>query len=79
MWKRALRNQGISQFTISSSGAEGHVVQIRVPTLSGDEEIQNLQNGLEAELSQIYPEMDTETATASYVGPVAALRWCATP
>ena len=67
----ALRNQGISQFTISSSGAEGHVVQIRVPTLSGDEEIQNLQNGLEAELSQIYPEMDTETATASYVGPVA--------
>ena len=49
----ALRNQGISQFTISSSGAEGHVVQIRVPTLSGDEEIQNLQNGLEAELSQI--------------------------
>ena len=36
-----LRNQGISQFTISSSGAEGHVVQIRVPTLSGDEEIQN--------------------------------------
>ena len=67
----ALRNQGISQFTISSSGAEGHVVQIRVPTLSGDEEIQNLQNGLEAELSQIYPDMDTETATASYVGPVA--------
>ena len=47
------------------------MVQIRVPTLSGDEEIQNLQNGLEAELSQIYPEMDTETATASYVGPVA--------
>ena len=67
----ALRNQGISQFTISSSGAEGHVVQIRVPTLSGDEEIQNLQNGLEADLSQIYPDMDIETATASYVGPVA--------
>ena len=67
----ALRNQGITQFTISSSGAEGHVVQIRVPTLSGDEEIQNLQNGLEAELSQIYHDMDTETATASYVGPVA--------
>ena len=29
------------------------------------------KNGLEAELSQIYPDMDTETATASYVGPVA--------
>ena len=67
----ALRDQGVTQFTISSSGAEGHVLQIRVPTLSGDEEIQNLQNGLEAELSQIYPDMDTETATASYVGPVA--------
>ena len=63
----ALRDQGVTQFTISSSGAEGHVLQIRVPTLSGDEEIQNLQNGLEAELSQIYPDMDTETATARLV------------
>ena len=63
----ALRDQGVTQFTISSSGAEGHVLQIRVPTLSGDEEIQNLQNGLEAELSQIYPDMDTETATATLV------------
>ena len=67
----ALRNQGVNQFTISASGAQGHVLQIRVPTLSGDEEIQTLQNGLEAELSQIYPDMDTDTATASYVGPVA--------
>ena len=29
------------------------------------------KNGLEAELSQIYPDRETETATASYVGPVA--------
>lgn len=71
MWKRlcAIRASASSPFL--PPAPEGHVVQIRVPTLSGDEEIQNLQNGLEAELSQIYPDMDTETATASYVGPVA--------
>lgn len=67
----ALRAQGINEFSISTSGAEGHQLQIRVPQLNGDDEIQNLQNGLEAELSQKYPTMDTETATASYVGPVA--------
>jgi len=42
-----------------------------VPQLSGDEEIQTLQNGLEAALIEKYPAMDTATATASYVGPVA--------
>lgn len=67
----ALRAQGVNEFTISTSGAEGRQLQIRVPQLSGDDEIQNLQNGLEAELSQKYPAMDTENATASYVGPVA--------
>ena len=46
-------------------------MQIRVPQLADDEEIQNLQNGLEETLSQKYPTMDTATATASYVGPVA--------
>ena len=67
----ALRNQGVSEFAISASGAEGSALQIRVPSLSGDDEIQTLQNGLEAELLQKYPDMDVETATASYVGPVA--------
>lgn len=67
----ALNAQGISGYTISKAGADGYQLQIRVPELSGDEEIQTLQNGLEAELSEKYPTMDTETATASYVGPVA--------
>ena len=67
----ALKNQGVNEFAISTSGEEGHVLQIRVPTLSGEGEIQTLQNGLEAELSAKYTTMDTETATASYVGPTA--------
>ncbi len=67
----ALKNQGISEFAISTSGEAGNIVQIRVPTLSGEDEIQNLQNALETELSAKYANMDTETATASYVGPIA--------
>jgi len=67
----ALKNQGISEFAISTSGENGNIVQIRVPTLSDEAEIQNLQNALEEELSAKYTNMDTETATASYVGPIA--------
>lgn len=67
----ALKNQGVNEFAVSTSGENGHVLQIRVPVLSGESEIQTLQNGLEAELSQKYPAMDTATATASYVGPTA--------
>ncbi len=67
----ALKNQGINEYAISTSGENGSIVQIRVPTLSDESEIQNLQNALEAELSAKYTSMDTETATASYVGPIA--------
>lgn len=67
----ALKNQGINEYAVSISGENGNVVQIRVPTLSDEAEIQNLQNGLEEELSAKYANMDTETATASYVGPIA--------
>ena len=67
----ALQNQGITEYAISTSGADGAIAQIRVPTLSDEGEIQNLQNALEAELSVKYTAMDTETATASYVGPIA--------
>jgi len=67
----ALKNQGVTEYNVSTSGEAGHTVQIRVPALSGDDEIQTLQNGLEAELSAKYPTMDTATATASYVGPIA--------
>ena len=67
----ALKNQGITEYSVSTSGEEGHIVQIRVPALDGEDEIQTLQNGLEAELSAKYTAMDTATATASYVGPIA--------
>ena len=69
--EEALKAQGVNEYAISVSGEEGHTVQIRVPKLSGDDEIRSLQNGLEEALSVKYPTMDTETATASYVGPVA--------
>ena len=67
----ALKNQGVTQYQISSSGADNSVLQIRIPELSGDDEIQKLQTALETELLVKYPNMDTATSTASYVGPVA--------
>lgn len=69
--KEALAKLGVEGASLSTSGAEGQILQIRVPVLESDDEIQTLQNGLEAELSAKYPSMDTQTATASYVGPVA--------
>ena len=69
--EEALKAQGIEEFVVSSVGSEGTAVQIRVPTLSDEDEVQNLQNGLETTLLEKYPNMDTDNATASYVGPVA--------
>ena len=69
--EEALKNQGVMEYSISISGENGRIAQIRIPTLNGEDEIQNLQNALEAELSAKYPAMDTATATASYVGPIA--------
>ena len=69
--EEALRSLGISEFTVSSSGTDGSGLQIRVPALNGEDEIQTLQSGLEEALLPQYPNMNTDTATASYVGPVA--------
>ncbi len=67
----ALRNQGITDYKVATSGTEGTTLSIRIPKLDSNEEIQDLQAGIEAELLQKYPDMDTENATASYVGPTA--------
>ncbi len=67
----ALSNQGLSDFKVSTSGADGTILNIRIPKLDSNEEIQVLQAGLEAELLQSYPNMDVDTSTASYVGPTA--------
>ena len=69
--EEALKTRGIEEFVVSSVGSDGTTVQIRVPTLSSEDEVQNLQNGLESVLLEKYPDMDTDNATASYVGPVA--------
>ena len=65
----AIEVQGIKEYAVSVSG-EG-TLQIRVPALGSDDEIQQLQEGLEKALAAKYPAMETATATASYVGPIA--------
>ena len=65
----AIEAQGIKEYAVSVSG-EG-TLQIRVPALGSDDEIQQLQEGLEKALAAKYPAMETATATASYVGPIA--------
>ncbi len=67
----ALRNQGLTDFKVATTGTAGTVLSIRIPSLSSDEEIQTLQDGLEAELLTKYPSMDATNATATYVGPTA--------
>lgn len=67
----ALKNQGITDFKISTTGDAGTTLSIRIPQLNNEDEIQTLQTALESELLAKYPAMDTETATASYVGPTA--------
>lgn len=67
----ALHAQGITDYNIAHSGENGEVLQLRIAQISTEAEIQHLQAGLEADLLAKYPNMDTETATANYVGPVA--------
>ena len=67
----ALRNQGLTDFKVSTSGDAGTTLSIRIPKLSSDDEIQTLQSGLETELLAKYPNMDVTNAVASYVGPTA--------
>lgn len=67
----ALRNQGITDYKVTTSGTDGTMLNIRIPKLDSNEEIQDLQAGIEEELLQKYPDMDTGNTTASYVGPTA--------
>ncbi len=67
----AIREMGITECTVSVAGEDGTTMQARIPSLDSEDEIQLLQAGLEEKLLTLYPQMDTEGATASYVGPVA--------
>lgn len=69
--EEALNGMGVSEYAISTSGEDGSLLQVRVPKLDSEDEIQQLQGTLMDALSEKYPNMDTTTATASYVGPVA--------
>lgn len=68
--EEALRSQGIAEFQISKAGKEQTELQIRIKEIS-DEGVQALRTGLEASLSEKYPQMDTQNAEVGYVGPVA--------
>ncbi|MCE5342328.1 MAG: protein translocase subunit SecF [Eubacteriales bacterium] len=67
----ALRNQGLTDFKVSTTGEAKTTLNIRIPQLNSEEEIQTLTSGLETELLAKYPTMDVEHSTASYVGPTA--------
>ncbi len=67
----ALKAIGVEEFTVSVAGENGTSMQARIPTLDNEDEIQLLQASLEEQLATQYPQMNTDTATASYVGPVA--------
>jgi preprotein translocase subunit SecF len=67
----ALNAQGITGYSIAHSGTQGQILQVRIPELATQEDIQNLQGNLETALLNKYPQLDTATATANYVGPIA--------
>lgn len=67
----ALDAQGIAGYSIAHSGPKGQVLQIRIPELASQEDIQKLQSELETSLLAKYPQLNTDTATANYVGPIA--------
>lgn len=69
--EKTLKETGIEECTVSVSGEEGSTMQARIPSLGSEDEIQLLQAALEEKLLAQYPQMETDTATASYVGPVA--------
>ncbi|MBE5793694.1 MAG: protein translocase subunit SecF [Clostridiales bacterium] len=69
--EKTLKETGIEECTVSVSGEEGTTMQARIPSLGSEDEIQLLQAALEEKLLAQYPQMETDTATASYVGPVA--------
>lgn len=67
----ALEAQGVTGYSIAHSGGQGQILQVRIPELASQEDIQSLQSGLETTLLAKYPQLNTETATANYVGPIA--------
>ena len=69
--EKVFQELAIDEFTVSVAGEAGTTMQARIPSLDSEDEIQQLQAVLEEKLAALYPRMDTDTATASYVGPVA--------
>ncbi|MCL1855345.1 MAG: protein translocase subunit SecF [Clostridia bacterium] len=69
--KNALQAQGITDHTITVSGENASVLQVRIPQLEDERRVQDLQTALENSLLPKYPRMDISTGTSNYVGPIA--------
>ena len=68
----ALKAGGVSAHTIAKAGSNGDILQIRLPAVGGEAEIQTLKTNLESALSAKYPSMDITAATVQPIGPVAS-------
>ena len=66
----ALSAQGVNGFKVSTTGAEGTELQIRIPQMEA-EQVETLRAGFEQELLAKYPTMDVVDTSISFVGPVA--------
>lgn len=65
----ALKDLGISSFTITEQGRDTNEVIIRIKEVNEDD-VQNLQANFEAAMAEKYPNM-TRSGDVNYVGPVA--------
>ena len=68
----ALKASGISGHTISKAGSNGDILQIRLPSVGGDAEIQALKASLDSALGEKYPNVDVAAATAQTIGPATS-------
>lgn len=66
----ALKNAGITTYTVTLMGQDSSEVQIRMKQKS-DTDIQIVREAIEAELLTLYPDMNVNEASVGYVGPVA--------
>lgn len=66
----ALKNAGLSTYSITVMGQNKSDLQIRIKE-QGTDDVQVLRQAIETELLEKYPQMDVQNASVGYVGPVA--------
>ena len=66
----AVSAQGVSGFKVSTTGAAGTELLIRIPQMEA-EQVEAVRAGFETVLVEKYPTMDVVDTSISFVGPVA--------